>query len=418
MFSVFTLLQQAVIYASPGWAIRFCKRHPELLQQSPVLDTALPTPLLRKVETFRSEVQRTVRDGKLALSHVGNMDELYLNFSALVSGSTTNSKRQLLVRRSEMENCHATIVLACLADGNILPPAVITKLGGVEEEAQLADNSVVVLQQEEGLMDSACMCQWLQYVWFKHVPEPNLLLLDCHQPHTGDTVGAEFSSHQSTRLIIPGGCTSKLQPLEVSLKSMFHTSIQKQWSLFNSRSTGAWDGTANKLQLPGRKEIVDWVTVAYQHLQTAEQNWVVFASSDCIPHRKSNQKVRRPSVFEDSSQAETSQQVLFVFIYRQETVRRSFLVTGLTVATNKSEDHFIENLSMIPSHKSRTLKLRFVYDDHRRAHIIGDCRLELLAVKMNAHGFFTAMIANVDRWTRRRSLEIASEANSGRTSPH
>ncbi|KAJ4433473.1 hypothetical protein ANN_15776 [Periplaneta americana] len=64
------------------------------------------------------------------------------------------------------------------------------------------------------------------------------------------------------------------------------------------------------------------------------------------------------------------------------------------------------------------LKLRFVFGDYRRAHIAGDCRLELLAVKMNAHGFFTAMIANVDRWTRRRSLEIASEANSGRTSPH
>jgi hypothetical protein len=43
-------------------------------------------------------------------------------------GSSTTTKRQLLVRRSEMENCHATIVLACLADGNILPPAVILKV--------------------------------------------------------------------------------------------------------------------------------------------------------------------------------------------------------------------------------------------------------------------------------------------------
>ena len=32
----------------------------------------------------------------------------------------------------------------------------------------------------------------------------------------------------------------------------------------------------------------------------------------------------------------------------QEAVRRSFLVTGLTVAANRSEDHFIENPSMIP----------------------------------------------------------------------
>jgi hypothetical protein len=35
---------------------------------------------------------------------------------------------------------------------------------------------------------------------------------------------AEFSGHQSDRFIIPGGCTSKLQPLDISLKSMFHVS--------------------------------------------------------------------------------------------------------------------------------------------------------------------------------------------------
>lgn len=48
-------------------------------------------------------------------------------------------------------------------------------------------------------------------------------------------------------------------------------SIQKQWSMFNSHSNGVWDATGNKLQLPGRKELVDWVTTAYRSLQVAEQ---------------------------------------------------------------------------------------------------------------------------------------------------
>jgi len=38
---------------------------------------------------------------------------------------------------------------------------------GPEGEAELPDSSVVVLQQEEGLMDAACMCQWLRQIWFK-----------------------------------------------------------------------------------------------------------------------------------------------------------------------------------------------------------------------------------------------------------
>lgn len=292
--------------ASHGWAIRFCKRHPELLQQNPMLDTTLPSPLLKKVDNFRTEVQQIIRDKNLALGCIGNMDELCLNFSVLMSGSS-NAKRQLLVRKSEMENCHATIVLACLADGNILPPAVIVKLSAFEDLGPLADN-MVVLQQEEGLMDGACLDQWLQQVWFKCVQSPNLLMLDCLNAHTGDNIVAQFSQHKSTELIIPGGCTSKLQPLDVSLKNLFHAFIQKKWIAFNSSSSGMWDAGNNKLHLPGCRELVDWVSATYRELQITEQ----------------------------------------------EAVRRSFLVTGLTVAANRSEDHFIENLSMIPKHSGNS----------------------------------------------------------------
>jgi hypothetical protein len=41
--------------------------------------------------------------------------------------------------------------------------------------------------------------------------------------------------------------------------------------MFNSHSSGMWDTTGNKLQLPGCREIVDWVTVAYRSVQAAEQ---------------------------------------------------------------------------------------------------------------------------------------------------
>jgi hypothetical protein len=41
--------------------------------------------------------------------------------------------------------------------------------------------------------------------------------------------------------------------------------------MFNSHSSGMWDTTGNKLQLPGRREIVDWVTIAYHGVQAAEQ---------------------------------------------------------------------------------------------------------------------------------------------------
>jgi hypothetical protein len=56
-----------------------------------------------------------------------------------------------------------------------------------------------------------------------------------------------------------------------ALFAFSQASIQKQWSVFNSHSSGMWDTTGNKLQLPGWREIVDWVTNAYHSVQAAEQ---------------------------------------------------------------------------------------------------------------------------------------------------
>ncbi|PSN36447.1 hypothetical protein C0J52_18052 [Blattella germanica] len=178
--------------ASRGWAIRFCKRYPELLQQSPLLDTSLPAQLLQEVQKFRSSVQKIIADKNFTLGSIGNMDELYINFSNLMSESS----------RPEEYTFIRIIFITFIVN---------------------------------------------------------------------DAYG----------------------------KNAF---IQKKWLMFNSRSSTEWDVGDNKLHLPGWKDIVEWVSSAYHELQATEQ----------------------------------------------ETVRRSFLVTGLTVSPNRSEDHFIENLSMIP----------------------------------------------------------------------
>nr|CAD7267496.1 unnamed protein product [Timema shepardi] len=151
--------------ASPGWALRFCKRHPKLLRHRPTLETELPSELLHKVELFRLTVQKLISEKAIPLAAVGNMDELHLNFTISLPvrcgtaadddddgggggggdddddddddnliqrfnglrRSGTNWKRHLLLRRPDMDNCHATVVLACLADGNMLPPMLILK---------------------------------------------------------------------------------------------------------------------------------------------------------------------------------------------------------------------------------------------------------------------------------------------------
>ncbi|XP_068083943.1 uncharacterized protein [Anabrus simplex] len=291
--------------ASSGWAIRFCRRHPKLLQQTPTVETPLPVILQRNVEPFRSRIQNLIREKPFSLGVIGSMDELPLNFSAPLSN---NSKRHLLLRKPGTENCHATILLACLADGNMLPPTIILKKNTLDSQACDDDDvgkDLLVLRQEDGLLDDSCMNQWLDLVWFKHVPGPNLLIMDCYGPHTSQSVREKFANCASELGIIPGGCTSKLQPLDVSIKRIFQMCIGKLFAKLNSQPANTW-GCTSKFHMPTSSELLGWVRQTYHYIQTN----------------------------------------------KQETVRRSFLVTGFTVSSNHSEDHFIENLSVMPTDDS------------------------------------------------------------------
>nr|CAD7434292.1 unnamed protein product [Timema monikensis] len=249
--------------ASPGWALRFCKRHPELLRHRPTLETELPSELLHKVELFRFNVQKLIREKAIPLAAVGNMDELHLNFTISLPGSGTNWKRHLVLRRPDMDNCHATVVLACLADGNMLPPMLILK-GNLDASPDFESFEVSVTYQKDAQMDLTTMETWLERIWF------NLLIADCYEPHGVTNITDIFRARGCHCAVIPGGCTSRLQPLDITIKKEFQDVIEKQWNSFNSISNGSWD-TQNKLQLPGQREIIDWVSTAYRHVQTNQQ---------------------------------------------------------------------------------------------------------------------------------------------------
>lgn len=105
------------------------------------------------------------------------------------------SQSRLLLRRSSLENCHATVILSCLADGELLPPAVIFKVfcccfsfaahkfyiivllffmvcfffnlqgEGPTETITFNDVSLIVFYQKDCCVTTAIMQQWLELVW-------------------------------------------------------------------------------------------------------------------------------------------------------------------------------------------------------------------------------------------------------------
>ena len=71
-------------------------------------------------------------------------------------------------------------------------------------------------------MDEEMMLEWIDLVWEPATEgQRAMLVLDSFSAHITPAVKQKLKSINTVPLVIPGGCTSKIQPLDVSLNKPF-----------------------------------------------------------------------------------------------------------------------------------------------------------------------------------------------------
>ena len=76
-------------------------------------------------------------------------------------------------------------------------------------------------------MDEDLMCKWLIEIWTKHTKLlPSLLVLDSFKGHITDLLYERYKELSTTVSVIPGGCTSVLQPLDVAINKPFKSVLR------------------------------------------------------------------------------------------------------------------------------------------------------------------------------------------------
>ena len=98
--------------------------------------------------------------------------------------------------------------------------------------------------------------------------QPDLLILGSFRAHLTDTIKKETRKAGGTLAVIPGGCTSKLQPLDVSINKPFKAVVRTKWILhIRDEVTRVNKDTNAKVKGPGKQQIVDWIVVAVNNLK-------------------------------------------------------------------------------------------------------------------------------------------------------
>ena len=132
-------------------------------------------------------------------------------------------------------------------------------------------HGVVATTQVKAWMDEVRTLMWIDQVWKPYVSGRRALLaLDTFSAHLTDKVRDAFAKCGTELLIIPGGCTSILQPLDVSINKPFKGCIRQEWC---QHILAQSESDVPKPQPPFKLQLLEWIKAAQDKIQ--EKNIVI-----------------------------------------------------------------------------------------------------------------------------------------------
>jgi transposase-like protein len=213
---------------SQKWVDGFLSRHKLVNRRKTTVAQRLPENYIEQQHEFLSYILYRRMEHNYPLALIGNMDETPMAFN-LPSNTTIEQAgtKTVSILTTGHERSNFTVVLACMADGTKLPPVIIFKLKKIPHEE--FPNGVIIRANPEGWMNENEMLWWVENVWTKRTNRGNnprsLLVLDSFSAHKTDAVKQRFREKKTDLAVIPGGLTSRLQPLDVSLNKSFKSKV-------------------------------------------------------------------------------------------------------------------------------------------------------------------------------------------------
>ena len=128
-----------------------------------------------------------------------------------------------MLRSTGHDKLFQTAVLSVNMDGSKNIPFIVFKGKGTSRSAEAKQlrerEDVVAVLSDNGWINSMLVCQWLESVFTEvDISQPALLVWDSFCAHIyTDIVKKTLHNLNIKTVIIPGGCTSKLQTLDVCI---------------------------------------------------------------------------------------------------------------------------------------------------------------------------------------------------------
>lgn len=123
---------------------------------------------------------------------------------------------------------------------------------------------------------------------------PALLVYDSFKAHLTDLVNDAFAKANTTICVIPGGCTSILQPLDGSLNKPFKACLRESWSDYILQHVKEVDEDNPQKILPTavKQDILNWIEEGCQYLKDnramIQKSFIVTGVSNALGGHEDN----------------------------------------------------------------------------------------------------------------------------------
>ena len=233
----------------------------------------------------------------------------------------TSGKKTVSIKTTGNEKNHFAVVLACMADGNKLPPMIIFKRKTMPKEE--IPSGVIVHVHEKGWMDQGGMMLWIYKVWHRRpvglLRKYSCLVYDMFKTHMMDSIKRKLENINTGVAIIPGGLTCQLQPLDESIIKPFKDKVRVLWSYWMANSAEHMLTKGGRVKRPRITTWCKWVLKAWEEIHPN----IIFKAFKkcCISNALDGSE--DDILFEDESEGESEDQDPFADISSDEEINYS-----------------------------------------------------------------------------------------------
>ncbi|CAI7872919.1 unnamed protein product [Closterium sp. NIES-53] len=162
-------------------------------------------------------------------------------------------------------------MLACTTSGEKLRPWVWFNLKNLPN-CEIPEG-IVCQAQDNGWMDESAVQTWLTKEVLPHLnPQRSqnarraMLVLDSYRGPITQTVLQAYRTHSITPAVIPAGCTSQIQPLDVSINRCFKAAVRERYARWFMREGIHLKTKAGNLRRPPQPVVLQWITEAWDQV--------------------------------------------------------------------------------------------------------------------------------------------------------